>query len=191
MVGRKQSRGLSVNKRSKRAKPTLTLLLSQEAVRGIVQRLAREIDRDYKGRPPLLVGVLKGAFVFMADLVRELQIPVNVEFVRLSSYGSSTQSSGKVRVVSGIRADLRGRDVLIVEDIVDTGRTTSYLQGYIKRRGPRSLKICALLDKPSRRVIPVSLDYVGVRIPDRFVVGYGLDMGEEYRELPGVYIIEE
>lgn len=171
--------------------PNLTLFLSEAQIKEGVARLARQIQADYEGRPLLVVGVLRGAFVFMADLVRRLQLPLTVDFVRLASYGASTSSSGRVRLIHGVRSSLRGRDVLVVEDIVDTGLTTSFLLAYLKERGAASVRICALLDKPARRRTQVSLDYVGFTVPDRFLVGYGLDFDQRYRELPAVYALEE
>ena len=171
--------------------PNLTLFLSEAQIKEGVARLARQIQADYEGRPLLVVGVLRGAFVFMADLVRRLQLPLTVDFVRLASYGASTSSSGRVRLIHGVRSSLRGRDVLGVEDIVDTGLTTSFLLAYLKERGAASVRICALLDKPARRRTQVSLDYVGFTVPDRFLVGYGLDFDQRYRELPAVYALEE
>jgi hypoxanthine phosphoribosyltransferase len=156
-----------------------------------VERLARQIQADYGGRPLLVVGALRGAFDFMADLVRRLQLPLTVDFMRLASYCASTSSSGRVRLLHGLRSPVRGRDVLVVEDIVDTALTTSFLLSYLKERGAASVRICALLDKPARRRVRVSLDYVGFTVQDRFLVGYGLDFDQRYRELPAVYALEE
>ena len=167
------------------------LLLTKEEIGREVNRLAQEISRDYQGKHPLLLGILKGSFVFMADLIRLLEIPVAVDFVRLSSYGSARVTSGEVKVVQGLRSPVKGRDVLVIEDIVDTGLTVGYFLDYLKKRKPSSLKLCALFDKPSRRKIPVPIDYRGFTIPNRFVVGYGLDYNERFRHLPDLYVMED
>ncbi len=169
----------------------LTLVLSEAQLQEGVERLARQVQLDYEGRPLLAVGVLRGAFIFLADLVRHLRLPLTVDFVRLSSYGASTTSSGRVRLLHGLRSPVRGRDVLVVEDMVDTGLTTSLLVAYLKERGAASVRVCALLDKPARRRASVHLDYVGFTVPDRFLVGYGLDFDQRYRELPAIYALEE
>ena len=167
------------------------VLITKEEIHREVFRLAQEISIDYEGKNPLLLGILKGSFVFMADLVRLLEIPLEIEFVSLSSYGSAKISSGKVKVVKGLHSPLEGRDVLVVEDIVDTGLSTSYLLGYLHKRKPASVKLCALLDKPARRKTKVHIDYLGITIPDRFVVGYGLDVDEKFRNLPDLCILED
>jgi hypoxanthine phosphoribosyltransferase len=167
------------------------ILITKEEIYREVFRLAQEISIDYDGKNPLLLGILKGSFVFMADLVRLLEIPLEIEFVSLSSYGSAKISSGKVKVVKGLHSPLEGRDVLVVEDIVDTGLSTSYLLGYLHKRKPASVKLCALLDKPARRKTKVHIDYLGITIPDRFVVGYGLDVDEKFRNLPDLCILED
>ncbi len=171
--------------------PQLKILISRDKIAKAVDRLAREVSRDYQGRQPLLVGILKGSFVFMADLVRRLDLPLELDFVRLSSYGSARDSSSKVRVVQGLQTHIRGRDVLVVEDIVDTGITVSFLLDYLKKRKPASLKLCALADKPSRRRVPVPIDYLGFTVPDKFVVGYGLDCDEEFRNMPDICVMED
>jgi hypoxanthine phosphoribosyltransferase len=155
-----------------------------------VTELAAEISEDYGERNPLLIGVLKGSFVFVSDLIRRLGIPVEVEFVRLSSYGAGTETSGGPRVVDGIGAPVEGRDLLLVEDIVDTGLTVRFLVDYFGRMAPASVHVCTLFDKPSRRRVAVPLRYVGFTIPDEFVVGYGLDCGERWRHLPDLCAIE-
>jgi hypoxanthine phosphoribosyltransferase len=167
------------------------ILITKEEIYREVFRLAQEISIDYDGKNPLLLGILKGSFVFMADLVRLLEIPLEIEFVSLSSYGSAKISSGKVKVVKGLHSPLEGRDVLVVEDIVDTGLSTSYLLEYLHKRKPASVKLCALLDKPTRRKTKVHIDYLGITIPDRFVVGYGLDFDEKFRNLPDLCILED
>ena len=165
----------------------LELHVSRRRIASAVKRLARQIEADYPDELPLMVGILTGSFVFMADLVRELRREVEVEFMRVSSYGSGTSSSGVVKLRVGVSAPVRGRQALIVEDIVDTGLTTSYAARYLRRRGAASVKVCAMLDKPSRRKIAVSPDYVGFSVPDRFLVGYGLDYNGRFRALPDIY----
>jgi hypoxanthine phosphoribosyltransferase len=171
----------------------LVRIYPREDIAAAVRRLAGEVDRDYQDRPPLLVGILKGAFIFLADLVREMKIPPDgIEFLRLSSYGESTVSSGRARVAMGLpRRSVAGRDLLVVDDIVDTGITTAAALKYLARHRPASLKVCALLDKPSRRRVPVHIDYLGFTVEDRFLVGYGLDLGQRYRHLPEIYAVEE
>ncbi|MCJ7576796.1 MAG: hypoxanthine phosphoribosyltransferase [Dehalococcoidia bacterium] len=171
--------------------PQLKILISHDQIAKAINRLACEIERDYQGKHPLLIGVLKGSFVFMADLIRQLDLPLELDFVRLSSYGCARESSGKVRVVQGVKTPIKGRDVLVVEDIVDTGITISSLLDYLKRKKPASLKLCALADKPSRRRLPVPINYLGFTVPNRFIVGYGLDCDERFRNLPDIYVIED
>jgi len=169
----------------------LKILISRDQIAKTVDRLASEIKRDYQGKQPLLIGVLKGSFVFMADLVRRLDLPLEVEFIKLSSYGSARESAGRVRVVHGVQTRIKGRDVLVIEDIVDTGITVSFLLDYLKKKRPASLKLCSLADKPSRRMVPVLIDYLGFSVPNRFVVGYGLDCDEEFRNLPDICVMED
>lgn len=152
--------------------------------------MAAEIRRDYQGKQPLLIGILKGSFVFMADLVRELGLPVEVDFVKVSSYGTSMETSGKIRMMHGLKTKIKGRDVLIVEDIVDTGLTISFLINYLQKKGPASLRVCALTDKPSRHEIPVTIDYLGFTVPNKFIVGYGIDWNEKFRYLPDICFID-
>ncbi len=166
------------------------VLVSQEKVKQTVSRLAAEIRRDYEGKEPLLICILKGSFVFMADLIRQLGLPVEVDFIRLSSYGAGKETSGKVKVIQALKTPIKGRDVILVEDIVDTGLTLSFLLGHLKRKKPASLKLCALADKPSRRVIPVPIDYLGFTVPNKFIVGYGIDWNEKFRYLPDVCSID-
>jgi hypoxanthine phosphoribosyltransferase len=168
----------------------MRLLIAEKDVEGKVNKLARKISRDYAGREILLVGILKGAFIFMADLARRMTIPVKVDFVRLASYGSGSQSSGRVKITKDLETSLRGKDVLIVEDIIDTGVTLQCLFHRLRARRPHSLKAVALLDKPGRRKVNFQADYVGFTIEDHFVVGYGLDCNEEYRNLPGIYVVK-
>jgi hypoxanthine phosphoribosyltransferase len=171
--------------------PQLKILISRDEIAKAVARLAREIKRDYQGKQPLLIGVLKGSFMFMADLIRRLDLPLEVEFIKLSSYGSARESSGKVKVVQGLKTHIKGRDVLVVEDIVDTGITTSFLLDYLKKKSPASLKLCALTDKPSRHKVPVSIGYLGFTVPNKFIVGYGLDCDERFRNLPDIYTLKD
>jgi hypoxanthine phosphoribosyltransferase len=165
------------------------VLVSEEAIRAKVQELGRLISDDYRGKDLLLVGLLRGAIVFLSDLMRAIDIPVQLDFMGISSYGTGTDS-GAVRVVMDLETDITCRNVLIVEDIVDTGKTLSYLVGNLRARQPTSLRICALLDKPDRRLVPIDVDYVGFEIPDKFVVGYGLDFAEGYRNLPFVGVLK-
>jgi hypoxanthine phosphoribosyltransferase len=164
----------------------IACLISAEQVARRVQELAQRIAADYAGRAPVLVGVLKGAWVFLADLARQLPLPVRCDFVRVSSYGAGTVTSGEPRLLLDCTEQLTGADVLVVEDIIDTGLSTAWLLQHLRGKRPASLRLCALLDKPSRRRVPVHADYLGFEIPDRFVVGYGLDWNERYRELPYV-----
>jgi hypoxanthine phosphoribosyltransferase len=170
--------------------PQPQVLITQDEIRQAVAKLAAEIRRDYQGKQPLLIGILKGSFVFLADLVRQLNLPVEVEFVRLSSYGAGTETSGKVKVVQGLKTPIKGRDVLIVEDIVDTGLTVSFLMDYLKKKKPASLKLCVLTDKPSGHKIPVKIDYLGFTVPDKFIVGYGIDWNERFRHLRDICSID-
>jgi len=167
----------------------LPILLDEARIEARVAELAAAISRDYQGRTPHLVGVLKGAWVFMADLVRRITIHCTVDFLSIQSYGSGTASSGEVKITKDLDASIEGRDVLVIEDILDTGRTFSYLQEVLGAHDPASLKLAALLDKRSRRIIPVQADYVGFEIDDVFVVGYGLDFDQKYRNLADVRYI--
>lgn len=166
------------------------ILLSEEELASCVRRLAAEINRDYAGKEPVLIGILQGSFVFLADLVREITLPIRVEFMSVSSYMSSTQSSGHVTIRLDLSEDIAGRDVILVEDILDSGRTLSELIPRLQERNPASLKSCVLLNKPSRRVVDVPVDYCGQDIPDAFVVGYGLDYDQKYRNLPYLGILK-
>ncbi len=169
----------------------LRLLFSRDQIEEAVRRLGAEISSDYRGRCPLLVGVLKGAFMFLADLLRHLSIPVEVDFVRLSSYGCRTETSGVVRMTKELESDVRGRDVIVVEDIVDTGLSLKFLLEELEAQGPSSLRVCALVDKKARREVEIQVDYVGFEIEEGFIVGYGIDYAERYRELPEIYVLEE
>ena len=166
------------------------ILISQAEIDARVTELGEAIRRDYSGRSPMLVGVLKGAVVFAADLIRAIALPVGLDFMGVSSYGAGTRSSGVVRLTADLSVSIEGRDVIIVEDIIDSGRTISYLRRNLATRHPRSLALCVLLDKVSRREVEVAIDYMGFVIPDEFVVGYGLDHEGLYRNLPDIAVLE-
>ncbi len=166
------------------------VLISEEQIAAKVAELGARISKEYEGRELTLVSVLKGSLPFMADLMRRITIPVRIDLMEVSSYGgTATESSGLVRILKDLSAPIEGRDVLIVEDIIDTGLTLNYLMRYLRGKNPRSIKVCALLDKPARRLVELDIDYVGFEIPDAFVVGYGLDFGEIYRNLRFVGIL--
>ena len=167
------------------------LIISREAIASRVKELAAQISRDYADKNPLLVGILKGAFIFLADLTRALDFPVQVDFVRLRSYGAGTKTSGEVHISKDVELPIEGRHVLVVEDIVDVGLTLDFLLGHLASYQPASLKICCLIDKKERRQVEVPLDYIGFTIEKGFLVGYGLDSGEKFRTLPDVYEIVE
>ena len=166
------------------------ILIHREDIEESVKNLAAEITREYKGKRPLLIGILKGSFVFMADLVRHIDTPLEIDFVKLSSYGSGTESTSKIKVLTRSSEKVKGRHVIVVEDIIDTGLTTAFLIDYLKQKKPRSIALCALTEKPSRRKIPVKIDYLGFTVPDKFIVGYGIDWDERYRNLPDICYIE-
>ncbi len=169
---------------------SLEILLSSDAIARRVRELASEISADYRGRQPHLIGVLKGAWVFMADLIRHLRLEdITVDFLGIASYGSATQSTGDVRITKDLDMSIEGREVLIIEDVLDTGRTIQHLMDFMESRKPQSLKLVTLLDKPSARIIPVKADYVGFSIPNVFVVGYGLDFDQRYRRFPDVRVL--
>lgn len=164
-------------------------LYSEEDLQNRVRELGEAVTRDYAGRKPFLIGVLKGCFVFMADLCRCIDLPCDIDFMAVSSYGSGTSTTGAVSITKDLSRDIEGRDVLIVEDILDSGVTLSYLKTYLLNRKPASVRICALLDKPARRRADITADYVGYTCPDSFVVGYGLDYAEKYRNLPFIGVL--
>jgi hypoxanthine phosphoribosyltransferase len=166
------------------------VLIDRDVLQRRIQELGEEISTDYEGRDLLLIGVLKGAVFFMADLMRNLTIPCEIDFMAISSYGDSTDSSGVVRILKDLDINIEGRDVLIVEDIIDSGLTLSYLMRNLEAREPASLEICALLTKPERREADVPVRYIGFEIPNRFVIGYGLDFAERYRNLPYVGVLD-
>lgn len=165
------------------------MLFTERQIAVIVERIGQEISRDYKGKNLLLVSVLKGSVVFMADLMRSITIPAKIDFMATSSYGSGTKTSGVVKIIKDLDIPLSGYDIVLVEDILDSGKTLSYLIELLKDRGPKSLQICTLFDKPERREAQVEARYVGAQIPDEFIVGYGLDYDEKYRNLPFVGIL--
>src|ERR671939_1538987 len=167
------------------------ILVQRDELAHRVRQLGEQISRDYRGRDLLLVGVLKGAVFFLSDLMRHLEVPCEVDFMAVASYGSATKSSGVVRILKDLDAVIEGRDVLIVEDIVDSGLTLQYLLRNLAGRGPRSLEVCALLIKPERRKVELQTRYVGFEIPNRFAIGYGLDHGERYRNLPYVAALKD
>ena len=165
------------------------VLITEEEIRAKVVEMAKRISSDYAGKELLLIGILKGAMIFLADLVREIAVPVQYDFMAVSSYGASSKSSGEVRILKDLEYGVEGRHIIIVEDIVDTGLTLNYLAENLRSRDPASVKICTLLDKPSRRVEPVDIDYNGFVIPDEFVVGYGLDYSDRYRNFPYIMVL--
>lgn len=166
------------------------ILIPQDALQTRIRELGEEISRDYAGRVPLLVGILKGSFIFMADLVRALSIPCQLDFLALASYGQQAVSTGGVRILKNINFDIMGRDILFVEDILDSGNTVGYIKKMMAPLEPASVRMCALLDKPARRQVPITSDYTGFEVPDEFLVGYGLDYAENYRGLPYVGILK-
>ncbi|HOM43221.1 MAG TPA: hypoxanthine phosphoribosyltransferase [Bacillota bacterium] len=167
-----------------------SILISEEEIAKRVKELGKQLTEDYKGKELLVVGILKGCMLFLSDLVRTIDLPLTLDFMVVSSYGATTKSSGVVRIVKDLEREIEGKDVLIVEDIVDTGLTLSYLVENFKARNPKSVKVCSLLDKPDRRKAQVDIQYIGFKIPDEFVVGYGLDYGENYRNLPFVCVLK-
>lgn len=167
------------------------IMYSKEQIEAKVKELGAQITTDYQGKDLLVVGILKGALIFMADLVRNINVPISFDFMAVSSYGASTESSGVVRILKDLERSIEGKHVLIVEDVVDTGLTLKYLLENLKARKPASIKVCTLLDKPDRRRADVKADYNGFVIPDEFVVGYGLDYAERYRETPYIFVLKQ
>ncbi len=167
----------------------LEVLISEKKIRARVRALGARITQDYAGKTPFFLGVLKGSYVFMADLTRCVALPCTMDFMAVSSYGGGTSTTGAVRITKDLTHDIEGKDVIIVEDILDTGRTLHYIMELLQARRPRSIRICTLLDKPERRAAPVSAEYVGFTVPDKFVVGYGLDYKGYYRNLPYVGVL--
>lgn len=166
------------------------VLLTEEEVDKRIQEIGEQISRDYAGKQVHLVCVLKGGSFFMCELAKRITVPVSLDFMSVSSYGGDTKSSGVVKIVKDLDEPLQGKDVLVIEDIVDSGRTLNYLLEMLRDRGPASLRLCTLLDKPDRRVVNVNVDYTGFQIPDEFVVGYGLDYDQRYRNLPYIGVVE-
>ncbi|MBD86335.1 MAG: hypoxanthine phosphoribosyltransferase [Chloroflexi bacterium] len=169
---------------------TLKLLISESQIQECVERLAQQVQNDYQDEPLLVVGALNGSFVFLADLIRHLHLPIQVDFIRLSSYDEATDSSGTIHLHHGVRTPVNGKNVLVVEDIVDTGLTAQFIRRYFDDEGAATVRICSLLDKPIRRVTSVTVDYVGFEVPDEFLVGYGLDFNQQYRELRALYSLD-
>ncbi len=167
----------------------LNRLLTAEEIASMVKKLAEQISQDYNGRKLVLVCILKGAFMFLSDLIRHLKIPVEIDFVRLASYGSGMKSSGNIEITKDIELPIEGKDVLIIEDIIDSGHTLQFLKDRLILSNPRSVKICALLDKKARREVKIEADYLGTDVDDVFVVGYGIDFGEYHRNLPEIYYV--
>lgn len=168
----------------------LAPFVSQEEIEQRLDALASQINRDYSGKELVIIGILKGAFIFLADLTRRLTMPVEIDFVRLASYGSNSKTSGEVKITKNIEVDINGRDVLIVEDIIDTGVTLSWFMDYIATLHPKSARMCVLVEKNERRQVNIEVDYVGIRIEKGFIVGYGLDYSERHRNLPGIYEVQ-
>ena len=167
------------------------VLFTRDDIAKRVAELGAEITCDYEGKDLIVVGILKGAGVFMSDLIREINSPIRIDFMSVSSYGNSTVSSGIVRITNDLHQDIQGCSVLIVEDIIDTGNTLHYLREYLKNRGAEDVKICALLDKPSRRQVEVPVEYVGFEVEDKFIIGYGIDYAEKYRNLPFIGTLKQ
>ena len=168
----------------------ISVLLSEEEVDARIKEIGEQISRDYEGKQVHLICVLKGGSFFMCELAKRITVPVSLDFMSVSSYGSETKSSGVVKIVKDLDEPLNGKHVIVIEDIVDSGRTLSYLLAMLKDRGPESISLCTLLDKPERRVVDVHVDYTGFQIPDKFVVGYGLDYAQKYRNLPYIGVVE-
>jgi hypoxanthine phosphoribosyltransferase len=166
-------------------------IVTQEQMRSRIRELGRQISADYTGKDLVLVGVLKGAYAFFADLARAIRIPVRVDFIIVTSYGSQSKTSGKVKLVTELTEDIKDKDVLLIEDIVDSGLTVQYLTKALAKRKPKSIKVCTLLSKPERRVVNVPLQYIGFRIPNQYVVGYGLDYQQQYRNLPYLAVLDQ
>lgn len=166
------------------------ILISEDQIRKRVEELGRQITQDYRDTVPLFVCVLRGAVIFHSDLIRQVDLPLKMDFISVSSYGSTTESSGEVRLLKDLESGIRGQDVILVEDIIDTGLTVDYLLRLLRSRAPASLEVCALLSKPSRRKVSVSVRYIGFEIPDQFVVGYGLDLDQRYRNLPYIAVAD-
>ena len=170
--------------------PELKVLFSREQIAARVAELGRQISKDFAGEPVVLVGVLKGAAIFLSDLARQIELDSTFDFISVSSYGGETQNSGEVKLLKDVDQSMEGKNVILVEDILDTGLTLNYISKLVEAHQPRSLRIAALLDKPSRRKLPIQVQYIGFTIPDAYVVGYGLDYAERYRNLPDICVLE-
>lgn len=168
----------------------LKTLISKEELEATVARLGREITRDYQGKTPMMVAVLKGAFIFMADLVRQVNIPCTLDFMCVSSYGKGMSTSGQVKIIKDLDTTIEGKDVIIVEDILDSGVTLSYLMDLLRARKPASIRLCTLFDKPARHKVDIHIDYKGMEVPNEFIVGYGLDYAEVYRNYPEIAVLK-
>ncbi len=166
------------------------VLITREQLQKTVAELGARISRDYAGKNPIMVSVLKGAFVFMADLAREITVPCTIDFMAVSSYGKGSKSSGQVQIIKDLDTNIEGRHVIVVEDILDSGNTLSYLLELLRARRPASVRLCTLLDKPARRKVQVDIDYRGLEVPDEFIVGYGLDYAEQYRNFPEIGVLK-
>lgn len=173
------------------SKDKIKVLISQEEVDKRIAELGKEIEKDYEGKEPHLICILKGGAFITCELSKNIDLPLSIDFMSVSSYGNETSSSGRVKIIKDLDDPVEGKDVLIVEDIIDSGNTLANLLGLLKNRNPNSIKICTLLDKPDRRETDVHVDYVGFQIPDKFVIGYGLDYAQKYRNLPYIGVIEE
>ncbi|HYW68401.1 MAG TPA: hypoxanthine phosphoribosyltransferase [bacterium] len=167
------------------------ILLSEKQIQDRVAELGARISEDYADEPPILVNVLKGGVIFLADLIRAIKIPIEIDFMEVSSYGDGTESTGVVRILEDLSQSIEGRHVLIIEDIIDTGHTLTYIIQNLETRQPKSVKICTLLDRRGRREVEMELDYVGFVVPDKFVIGYGLDLAQKYRNLPHISVLED
>ncbi|MBR0132742.1 MAG: hypoxanthine phosphoribosyltransferase [Lachnospiraceae bacterium] len=168
----------------------ISVLIEEEKVQSRVNEIARQISRDYKDEEVHLICILKGSLFFTADLAKRIESPVTVDFISVSSYGDGTESSGRIKIIKDLDDNIAGKNVIVVEDIIDSGRTLSFLMEMLKVRGPKSLKLCTFLNKPERRVVDVDVDYIGFDIPDKFVVGYGMDYAQKYRALPYIGVVE-
>lgn len=168
----------------------LEILITEQQLKDKVAQLGKIISKDYRSKEPVLIGVLKGAVIFVSDLIRNMDIPLTIDFMAISSYGMSTHSSGVVKILKDLDKSIQDKDVIIIEDIIDSGLTLSYLKRNLMEKGPKSIRICALLDKPERRKTDVKVDYIGFEIPDKFVVGYGLDYAGKYRNLPFIGVLK-
>ena len=168
----------------------ISVLINEQDVNAKIKEIAEQISKDYEGKEITLICILKGSVFFVCELAKKITVPVTLDFMSVSSYGSGTESSGRVKIVKDLDESIEGRDILIVEDIIDSGRTLSHLMTLLSARKPNSIKLCTLLDKPDRRVVPVDVDYTCFEIPDEFVVGYGLDYDQKYRNLPYVGVVE-